>query len=588
MKKLISLLLIIAICFGIFSVSAVAASEDIVVSVAGGTAKKGSTITVPISLDVNKGFATLGIKVYYDADILEIVCPNHQDGQNCSPTIEKRRFNVNSGNSAYNSQYHTVNPYRIQWAYATITDNIYETGQIAAITFKVKDAARYGETKVTVEVDQASSFNNIARTVKGGDATIKVICTSHAYTNACDTICNTCGDVRKITHDYEWVIDEQNTCGKDGLKHEECAVCHVRRNENTVIPATGKHAYTNACDTICNTCGYVRTITHDYEWVIDEQNTCGKDGLKHEECAVCHVRRNENTVIPATGKHTYTNACDTICNICGDVRTTTHNFKWVIDVENSCIATGIKHEECTVCNVRRNENTVIPVSETHTYDNACDTTCNVCNEVRTITHSYKIYTTPATIDNDGESVEKCSVCGDVLSKRTIRRVKSVALSGYSCVYNGKRRTPAIVVKDYDGNTITSEHYRVSYATGRINVGRYKVVVALKGDYSGRSDFYFTILPPQTTVSKLTPGSKKITVDITKKTTQVTGYQIQYCTNTRFIGYSYKTIRSYNTVRQTLTGLKAKKTYYVRVRTYKTVGGKHYYSPWSAYKSTKTK
>ena len=526
MKKLISLLLIIAICFGIFSVSAVAASEDIVVSVAGGTAKKGSTITVPISLDVNKGFATLGIKVYYDADILEIVCPNHQDGQNCSPTIEKRRFNVNSGNSAYNSQYHTVNPYRIQWAYATITDNIYETGQIAAITFKVKDAARYGETKVTVEVDQASSFNNIARTVKGGDATIKVICTSHAYTNACDTICNTCGDVRKITHDYEWVIDEQNTCGKDGLKHEECTVCHVRRNENTVIPATGKH--------------------------------------------------------------TYTNACDTICNICGDVRTTTHNFKWVIDVENSCIATGIKHEECTVCNVRRNENTVIPVSETHTYDNACDTTCNVCNEVRTITHSYKIYTTPATIDNDGESVEKCSVCGDVLSKRTIRRVKSVALSGYSCVYNGKRRTPAIVVKDYDGNTITSEHYRVSYATGRINVGRYKVVVALKGDYSGRSDFYFTILPPQTTVSKLTPGSKKITVDITKKTTQVTGYQIQYCTNTRFIGYSYKTIRSYNTVRQTLTGLKAKKTYYVRVRTYKTVGDKHYYSPWSAYKSTKTK
>ena len=36
------------------------------------------------------------------------------------------------------------------------------------------------------------------------------------------------------------------------------------------------------------------------------------------------------------------------------------------------------------------------------------------------------------------------------------------------------------------------------------------------------------------------------------------------------------------------GLKAKKTYHVRVRTYKTVSGKKYYSGWSTYKSAKTK
>jgi predicted RNA-binding protein with TRAM domain len=35
-------------------------------------------------------------------------------------------------------------------------------------------------------------------------------------------------------------------------------------------------------------------------------------------------------------------------------------------------------------------------------------------------------------------------------------------------------------------------------------------------------------------------------------------------------------------------LKAKKTYYVKVRTYKTVSGKKYYSDWSGYKTVKTK
>ena len=35
-------------------------------------------------------------------------------------------------------------------------------------------------------------------------------------------------------------------------------------------------------------------------------------------------------------------------------------------------------------------------------------------------------------------------------------------------------------------------------------------------------------------------------------------------------------------------LKAKKTYYLRIRTYKTVSGKKYYSSWSKYKKVKTK
>ena len=45
---------------------------------------------------------------------------------------------------------------------------------------------------------------------------------------------------------------------------------------------------------------------------------------------------------------------------CGDkADTAAHSFQWVIDKAATKEATGIKHEECTVCGVKRSENTVI-------------------------------------------------------------------------------------------------------------------------------------------------------------------------------------------------------------------------------------
>lgn len=46
---------------------------------------------------------------------------------------------------------------------------------------------------------------------------------------------------------------------------------------------------------------------------------------------------------------------------CGDkADTAAHSFQWVIDKAATKEATGIKHEECTVCGAKRSENTVIP------------------------------------------------------------------------------------------------------------------------------------------------------------------------------------------------------------------------------------
>ena len=62
----------------------------------------------------------------------------------------------------------------------------------------------------------------------------------------------------------------------------------------------------------------------------------------------------------------------------------------------------------------------------------------------------------------------------------------------------------------------------------------------------------------------------------------------YSTSKTFKKATTKTVKSYKTTSTTLKNLKAKKTYYVRVRTYKTVSGKKYYSAWSSYKTKKTK
>ena len=74
---------------------------------------------------------------------------------------------------------------------------------------------------------------------------------------------------------------------------------------------------------------------------------------------------------PSGNSHSYDNKCDTECNECKYIRTITH-----------------------------------------TYSNPCDATCNVCKNVRTISHKYGeyIYDNNATYENDGTKTRTCSVC----------------------------------------------------------------------------------------------------------------------------------------------------------------------------------
>jgi hypothetical protein len=71
--------------------------------------------------------------------------------------------------------------------------------------------------------------------------------------------------------------------------------------------------------------------------------------------------------------------------------------------------------------------------------------------------------------------------------------------------------------------------------------------------------------------------------------KATGYEIQYSTNKTFkTGAKTLLIVTNDTISWKIKGLSKKKTYYVRVRSYKTTSGKKSYSSWSSIKKCKTK
>ena len=195
---------------------------------------------------------------------------------------------------------------------------------------------------------------------------------------------STCPDPRAsatelASHTFVWKVDQAATTTQTGLKHEECTVCSYKRSENTVIdklPATHSHSYgtewkyddTNhwhECE-----CGAKTDIAaHSAsEWIVDTAATETADGAKHKECTVCK-KVLETEKIPATGStHTHSYGTDWKyddtnhwheCECRDKADTAAHSFQWVIDKAATKKATGIKHEECTVCGAKRSENTVI-------------------------------------------------------------------------------------------------------------------------------------------------------------------------------------------------------------------------------------
>ena len=166
----------------------------------------------------------------------------------------------------------------------------------------------------------------------------------------------------------------------------------------------------------------------------------------------------------------------------------------------------------------------------------------------------------------------------------------IELDYTSTAYNGSDKEPGVAIQDAYGNDLTEDvDYTLDYYNN-LTVGKATVIVSGKGKYAGViAGVRFTIKPKTVTVKSVKKAaSRKLNVVWASHKTQTTGFQVRYATTKKFKSGTYKTVTltSKSATSKALTKLKAGKTYYVKVRAYKTVDGKKIYSSWSKVKSAK--
>lgn len=282
-------------------------------------------------------------------------------------------------------------------------------GVLFTATFKV--LAGEGEYAVGVNVDAIGLSNDdtMSESVTAGSVTVPHVCDPVAQPGT------------------------PTTCVADGVKaHDKCACGKLYIDgvevsaDELVIPATG-HDYTAVVTKpTCTEQGYttytcrndsthvyvddyVNAAGHNWAWVVDKSATEDETGLKHEECSACGEKRNENTVISA------------LAHDCSD------RVK-VPEVPATCEKDGVKaHYKCEKYGILYDadgnevtaEDLVIP-AKGHTgklvgkTDASCeadgytgDEKCSVCGE--TLKKGEKIPATGHDYDEDGV----CKNCGHV-------------------------------------------------------------------------------------------------------------------------------------------------------------------------------
>ena len=202
----------------------------------------------------------------------------------------------------------------------------------------------------------------------------------HVYDDDQDTICNVC-DYERLpphTHDFGWDFD--------AFAHwQECSC-----GEKTTAQA---HTYDDDQDATCNVCGYERELSHTHDFGTDWES----DAFNHwHKCSTCGAK-------DAEAAHTYDSDQDTICNVCGYERYSSHNHTYT----NSWDCDTISHwHECIYCGARSAE-------AAHVYDNDLDTECNVCKFKREISHVHQgvlVPGTPATCTQEGSKAYYTCTC----------------------------------------------------------------------------------------------------------------------------------------------------------------------------------
>ena len=260
----------------------------------------------------------------------------------------------------------------------------------------------------------------------------KPSCTTQGYTTY---TCSSCQDSYKADYvaalGHTEVVDKAvaATCTTTGLTEgKHCSVCNAVIIAQTVIPAKGH--------------SYISQVTVP---------TCTEQGYTTFTCSDCGDNYVSNYVNEKG--HTYTNACDSDCDDCGETRTPSAHVPAEDDGDCStainctvcgAVTTAAKQHsfasswttedgkhwhvcENTGCNIKENE------ADCADAKNDGDHNCDICNKENITEHTAgdvvveNNKAATCTVDGSYDNVTYCTECGEQLSKETV----TVKASGHS-------------------------------------------------------------------------------------------------------------------------------------------------------------
>ena len=200
---------------------------------------------------------------------------------------------------------------------------------------------------------------------------------------------------------------------------------------------------------------------------------------------------------------------------------------------------------------------------------------------------------PLDADKDSVSIAGTSILGNIQAESegfTVKWAEQKSVTGYQVQYSTNKNFTKQTTKNINKSSITKltvnklkarQKYYVRIRTYKTSVGKIQY-----SSWSQSKSVVTKILVKATSIAgKLKAESKGFTIRW-KKQKSVTGYQVQYSTSKSFAKKKTKTktVKKTSASKLTVGKLKAERKYYVRVRTYKTSGGKRHYSSWSKSKA----
>lgn len=164
----------------------------------------------------------------------------------------------------------------------------------------------------------------------------------------------------------------------------------------------------------------------------------------------------------------------------------------------------------------------------------------------------------------------------------------VSISGKTYTYNGKALKPDMTVTLGSKTLVKGTDYKVTYS-GNKAPGKAKLRVTGIGKYTDSTVCYFKIRPAQQKILRYSlPAAGRIKVRW-KTDTLSDGFQV-ICASDASFKVNKKTVfvKGGSKSAKTLTGLKSKRNYYIKVRAYKTVDGSKLYGKCSPTRKIKTR